>query len=92
MPQRIARFSVGQTAKVIGILYGLMGLVFIPVFLIIGKFAPEGQSFGIGFALAMPILYGCLGFVFAALGCVLYNWVAGWAGGIEVELGSAPPA
>ncbi len=90
MAQRIARFTVGQTAKVIGILYGLMGLVFVPIFLFISAVAPEGQSFGVGFALAMPILYGVLGFVFAALGCLLYNWVAGWAGGIEVDFGDAP--
>lgn len=89
MPQQIARFSVGQTAKVIGILYGLMGLVFVPIFLLIGQVAPGGTGMGTGFALAMPILYGGLGFIFAGLGCLLYNWVASWAGGIEVELGSS---
>jgi hypothetical protein len=88
MPQQIARFSVGQTAKVVGILYGLMGLVFVPIFLLIGMMSPETKGMGTGFALAMPILYGGLGFVFAGLGCLLYNWVASWAGGVEVELGS----
>lgn len=92
MAQRIASFSVGQTAKVIGILYALMGLVFVPIFLIAGKMAPEGQMFGMGFALAMPVIYGVMGFIFAGLGCLLYNWVAGWAGGIEVELDNAPRA
>jgi Transmembrane domain of unknown function (DUF3566) len=28
-----------------------------------------------------------LGFVFAALSCAIYNFVAGLVGGIEVELG-----
>ena len=32
------------------------------------------------------------GFIFTALGCALYNLVAGWVGGIEVELAGAPPA
>ncbi len=87
MVQRIERFGIAQTAKVFGILYGLMGLVFIPFFLLLGAFAPEGQSVGMGFAVALPILYAVFGFVFVALACWLYNLVAGWVGGIEIEVG-----
>jgi hypothetical protein len=32
------------------------------------------------------VIYGVMGFVFTALGCLLYNLVASWIGGIEVEL------
>lgn len=35
---------------------------------------------------AFPLLYGLAGFVFAAIGCAIYNLVAGWTGGIEIEL------
>ena len=84
---RIDRFGIGQTAKVLGILYALMGLVFVPFFLIAAMFTPsEEAGFGLGFAVTMPILYGLAGFVFTAIGCALYNLVAGWVGGIEVEL------
>jgi len=86
MPQQIRRFGVGQTAKVVGVLYGLMGLVFVPVVLIISMVSPAEAGFGPGFALALPIIYGVLGFIFTALGCVLYNFVAGLVGGVEVEL------
>jgi hypothetical protein len=86
MARRIQRFSVGQTAKVIGVLYALMGLIFIPFFLLIATLSPEAAVFGTGFAIALPVMYGIGGFVFAALGCALYNLVAGWVGGIEVEL------
>lgn len=86
MVQRLSRFSVGQTAKVLGLLYGLMGLIFVPFFLIATMFSSGEESFGIGFALALPILYGLLGFVFTAIGCALYNWVARKVGGIEVSL------
>ena len=86
MPQQIRRFGVGQTAKVAGVLYGLMGLVFVPVVLIISMVSPDEAGFGPGFALALPIIYGVLGFIFTALGCALYNLVAGWVGGVEVEL------
>lgn len=34
----------------------------------------------------LPSPYGVGGFIFAALGCALYNMVAGWVGGIEIEL------
>lgn len=90
MAQRIQRFGIGQTAKVFGILYGLMGLVFIPIFLLAGAFMPgrQGVGFGFGFAIAMPLMYAVMGFIGAAIGCALYNLVAGWVGGIEVEMDS----
>ncbi|MGH7645422.1 MAG: DUF3566 domain-containing protein [Gemmatimonadales bacterium] len=91
MVQRVRRFSIAQTAKVAGVLYALMGLIFMPVFVIAALVAPQGRSFGIGFALVLPIAYGVVGFIFAAIGCALYNWVAGMVGGIEVELDAAGP-
>jgi hypothetical protein len=84
--QRLRRFSIAQTAKVAGVLYALMGLIFVPFFLVASLFAPKEGGFGVGFALALPILYGVLGFVCTAIGCALYNWVAGMVGGIEVQL------
>ena len=91
MAQQIRRFGVGQTAKVIGALYALMGLVFVPVFLIASMFTPNKSEFGFGagFALALPIIYGVCGFIFTAIGCAIYNFVAGLVGGIEVELDAA---
>lgn len=86
MPQRIQRFGVLQTAKVIAVLYALMGLVFVPIFLIVSMFSPNKGGPGTGFALLMPILYGVLGFVVTAISCAIYNFVAGLVGGIEVEL------
>lgn len=90
--QQLRRFGIGQTAKIVGILYGLMGLVFVPIFLIAAMVAPKQSGFGTGFALALPIIYGISGFIFTAIGCALYNLVAGWVGGIEVELDSSQPA
>jgi hypothetical protein len=88
--QRITRFSIGQTAKFLGVLYLLMGLVFVPFFLLMGAFAPEGTAgFGTMFAIAMPVLYGVMGIVGGAVGAGLYNLVAGWIGGIEVEIDTA---
>jgi len=86
MSQRIRRFSPGQTAKVMGALYGLMGLVFMPIFVVAALISPETMGFGLGLAIALPILYALCGGVAVAIGCALYNLVAGWVGGIEVEL------
>jgi len=86
MVQRLSRFSVGQTAKVLGLLYALMGLIFLPFVMIPIAMSPQDFGFGIGFALVVPILYGVFGFIFTAIGCALYNWVAGKVGGIEISL------
>jgi hypothetical protein len=90
MVQRLSSFSVGQTAKVLGLLYGLMGFLTVPVIIMAGILIPQrnGPGFGIGYALTIPVLYGCMGFVFTAIGCSLYNWVARMVGGIEVQLDS----
>jgi hypothetical protein len=90
VPQQIRRFGVGQTAKVVGTLYALMGLVFVPIFLIAAMFSPKATGFGPAFALALPIIYGVLGFIFTAISCAIYNVVAGVVGGIEVELVGPP--
>jgi hypothetical protein len=91
MPQRIRRFGVLQTSKVIGALYALLGLVFVPIVLIVSLFSPKEQAFGTGLALSMPILYGVFGFIFAAISCAIYNLVAGIVGGIEVDLDQGQP-
>ncbi len=83
---QIKRFSIGQSAKFLGVLYFLFGLVFVPFFLLMGAFAPQESGFGTMFAVAMPILYGIFGVIGGAIGAALYNLVAGWVGGIEVEL------
>ena len=86
----IKRFSIGQTAKFMGLMYLLFGLLFIPFFLLMGMFAPgEESGFPFGgtiFAVAMPVLYGIFGIIGGAIGAALYNLVAGWVGGLEVEL------
>ena len=45
---------------------------------------------GVGMIIAMvifvPMIYGAMGFIFGALGALIYNVVAGWTGGVEMEL------
>jgi hypothetical protein len=80
--------------KMLAILYGFMGLIFLPFFALAtlaGSQMPANQrvgimAFGIGFALAMPVLYAVMGFITGVIGAGLYNLVAGWIGGIEVDV------
>ena len=89
MTQRITHVSVFQAAKMLAVLYAIMGLFFLPFFFLASRLAPSGNQFPFGgmFLLLLPIIYGCIGFVFTAIGAAIYNLVAGWIGGIEVELG-----
>jgi hypothetical protein len=34
----------------------------------------------------MPVIYAVMGFVFGVLGAWVYNLIAKWIGGIEVEV------
>jgi hypothetical protein len=55
-----------------------------------GADAPTAKmlGFGMGFGaiIIFPIMYGIVGGVGAALGALIYNLVAGWVGGLEVEI------
>ena len=92
--RRIKRIAPLQLAKMLAILYGIMGLIFIPFFLLmtfVGSQMPAQQrvgvmAFGAGFAIFVPVIYAVMGFVSGALGAVIYNLVAKWVGGIEVEV------
>jgi hypothetical protein len=85
MRHKIERFAPGQTALVCGILYGIVGVILMPFFMLGSAFAGgAGPSFA--FALMLPVIYGVGGGIITAISCALYNLVAGWVGGIEVEL------
>lgn len=86
MRRQIVRLSVGQTSKVLAAMYGLMGVVLVPFFLLAALSGPAGGGMSLGFALVMPVIYAALGYVFVAIGCAVYNFVARHLGGIEFEL------
>jgi hypothetical protein len=75
-------------------LYGAMGLLLAPVFLIMSALSanlPADQRgifalMGVGFSFAAPFLYAAIGFIIGVIGAAVYNLVAKWIGGIEVEM------
>jgi hypothetical protein len=50
----------------------------------------DARSFGLGMGFGaiifFPLVYGLFGGVFAAIGATIYNLVAGWVGGLEVDI------
>jgi hypothetical protein len=93
--------SVGvlSVAKILGLIYGCMGLIIAPLFLMMGLMGSAlgqqqnsplagvfGVGFGIGLAVLAPVIYGVMGFVMGAIGALLYNLFARWVGGFKLEL------
>lgn len=90
--------SVGvlSVAKIMGLIYACLGLIFIPFFLLIGLLTslagkqetPFAGMIGMVLAFLLPIIYGVMGFIMGAIGAALYNLFAKWIGGIEVQVQS----
>jgi hypothetical protein len=88
--------SVGvlSVAKIMGLIYATLGLIFMPFLLSMaalgaiagGGHAARGGVAAVILAVMMPILYGAIGFIMGAIGALLYNWFARWVGGIEIEV------
>ena len=97
---RIRRFGVVQTANVVAALYAvIIVIVTIPIAVFVAV-AGRGSGFGDAGAvvvlvggLAFAVFYAIVGWIIAALAAVLYNWVAGRLGGIQILLETvSPPA
>ncbi len=93
----IKSVDVFSVAKIAGLLYGCLGLILAPFFLLIGllgsavgRNSPIAGIFGVGFAVLMPFLYGICGFIMGMIWGLLYNLFSGWVGGVEVELEIKP--
>ena len=74
---------------IIGVVSGLFfGLISAVMSTASGGSAAAG-GFGILGVIVFPILYGIMGFCAGALGAVIYNFAAGFMGGIEMDLENA---
>lgn len=89
MVQQINRFSVHQTAKVLAILYALLGFLMVPLIWLSTLADPDG-ALPLWALLVFPLAYGLLGYIFTAMGCAIYNFVADRIGGIEFSLSTVP--
>ena len=96
----VKRVGVWSLGRVSGLIYGVMGLVAGALFSVIAMFGAAlgaveqggpgamflGLFFGIGAVVVLPVFYGLMGLVFGCIAAALYNLIAGFVGGVEVEL------
>jgi hypothetical protein len=93
MKKRLVNVNPLKLGITLGILYGVMSVIFvIPFFLIVsligvasarsGAQALPAMFTGI-FVIFLPIIYAVLGFVGGVIAAFLYNLVAKWTGGVE---------
>jgi len=99
---KIQGFLMAVFGLIIGVIYGLL-------FMVLGAtmstFAPRGDSqamgggvsvvIGLVIMIAVPIFYGCIGFIGGLIGGLIYNAAASFVGGLKIDLESeiayAPP-
>lgn len=93
MKKQIKSISVLQSSKIVaalyavlGLFYALIGIPLLAVALMTGN--KQLAAMGVMFVL-MPVFTALAGFVFFAIFAALYNLLARWLGGIEVEITSA---
>lgn len=99
---RIKKLGILSVAKMYGLMMLVISLIisipyglFIMVFgaALLGTGGRGGLAAGGGSIIAgllvmigLPILYSAMGFVFGAIGALVYNLFAGMVGGIEIEV------
>lgn len=97
----VTRVAPLSAAKIAGVLYVLIGLLFgglISLVSILGAgMMPRGEDapfpamlFGAGAVVILPIFYGVLGFVTTLIGAALYNAIASVVGGVEIDVQQGP--
>jgi hypothetical protein len=97
----VRRIGPGSAFKVGLVSYAILGLV-LGIFMALlsmaaGTLGTLGQSsapgakllglgMGFGAIIFFPLVYGVFGGIFSAIGAFIYNLVAGWVGGLEVDI------
>ena len=103
MTQQLRSIGAASCAKVFAVLYGILGLVIgagFSLFFMIGAFIGSqalpsemsakgglGILLGIGGLIFFPICYAVIGAIGGLIMSALYNVVAKYVGGVEVEIG-----
>ena len=73
---------------IIGLIWAVIGTALFGIAETAGAVMPRGFGllFGLAAVIILPILYAVIGFIAGIIIAFLYNVVAGWIGGIEIEL------
>jgi hypothetical protein len=98
--KRVAPLQTGKMMGVLYACMGLIFLPFFALAGVAGVFAQQTQqaqspgtapaviiaAMMFGFGIFMPVFYGVFGFIFGVISAAMYNLIARWIGGIEVEV------
>jgi len=100
--KKLGVLSVAKMQGVMGLVIGLIigviyGLIIIAYSLLGASILKGNSSLAVGGGgvvvgiiamIAIPIIYGIIGFIGGAIGAILYNLFAGMVGGVEIEVES----
>lgn len=91
--RRVDPISAG---KISGAIYLFIGLIVGAIFSLISLLGMAaagtreaglmGAFFGVGAIVIFPIFYGLIGFLATLISAAIYNLVAGWVGGVVLDL------
>ncbi len=102
--RRFGVFSVAKMYGLLSFIFGLIfGVLYGLFFIIFGAamtaFAPGGRDaaaggissvvMGVIIMIGVPLFYGVMGFIAGTIGALIYNGMAGIAGGVKFELEGA---
>ena len=86
MKKQLIRISILQSSKIMTALYVLMGFIYTLIGLPIIVFGGDKlRIMGIFYLLA-PLIMGIFGFIFFVIFAAIYNGLAKFLGGVEVEI------
>lgn len=83
MKKQINHISVFQSSKTISVLFGLVGVIIaypLALFAFLNGLPKDGLQL-----IILPFIWIVMGFIFYAIFFALYNFIARFFGGIEVE-------
>jgi hypothetical protein len=97
MKKQLTHVSPLRAGIVLGILYGILGLIVVPFFFLAAVVGAKsgGSPAALGsliFAILLPVFYAVAGFIGGIIGAAIYNLVAKWTGGLEFEVRDVLPA
>ncbi len=91
----LIKFGILSVAKMNAVLSAFMGFLIGILYAILGTLAKSSGTqilpgiptfiLGFGMVIAMPIIYGILGFISGLIFAALYNFFASTVGGIEMK-------
>ena len=84
MKKQLVHIGPHQAGKIFGLMYFTVG---IPAAVFLAWSGPFGHDkSGVAFLVAMPFVYGAIGYIFSILGAALYNIIARFVGGLEITV------